>query len=183
MILQPYIAPPPDLRIQSFPNKFNFMRLKAFQFIKKASHPKAIALTLCCRYWAYRDNNLLRSRGLIRKRYRLRRFRRTMNAAFAFRNVTHFIKGSKYWRLSGNQNRRNSPKIIRPQRLRNADAVTTWINSNRIYVFKGESYYRLGKVNKEPYYRFGKVNRGERNPKSIATRWMRCDGGVGTTEP
>lgn len=106
-----------------------------------------------------------------------------MNAAFAFRNVTHFIKGSKYWRLSGNQNRRNSPKIIRPQRLRNADAVTTWINSNRIYVFKGESYYRLGKVNKEPYYRFGKVNRGERNPKSIATRWMRCDGGVGTTEP
>ena len=64
-----------------------------------------------------------------------------------------------------------------------ADAVTTWINSNRIYVFKGESFYRLGKVNKEPYYRFGKVNRGERNPKSIATRWMRCDGGVGTTEP
>lgn len=67
--------------------------------------------------------------------------------------------------------------------MRSADAVTTWINSNIIYVFKGESYYRLGKVNKEPYYRFGKVNRGERNPKSIATRWMRCDGGVGTTEP
>ncbi|CAH3128318.1 unnamed protein product [Pocillopora meandrina] len=103
------------------------------------------------RYWAYRGNNLLRSRGLIRKRYRLHRFRRTMNAVFAFRNVTHFIKGSKYWRLSGNQNRRNSPKIIRPRRLRNADAVTTWINNNRIYVFKGESYYRLGKVNKEPY--------------------------------
>ena len=128
-----------------------FHAFESISIHKKVSHPKAIALTLCCRYWAYRGNNLLRSRGLIRKRYRLHRFRRTMNAVFAFRNVTHFIKGSKYWRLSGNQNRRNSPKIIRPRRLRNADAVTTWINNNRIYVFKGESYYRLGKVNKEPY--------------------------------
>lgn len=124
------------------------------------------------RYWEYRDNNVLLTTGLIRSRYRLRRFARNMDAAFTSRNVTHFIRGSKYWRLSSNRNRWNSPRTIRSRRLRNADAATTWINNNRIYVFKGDSYYRLGKV-----------NRGERYPQSIATRWMRCNGGVGTTEP
>ena len=171
------MAPPPGLRIQPFPNQFSYMRLRVLEFTRRPlsnDNPGYLhfALALCCRYWEYRDNNVLLTTGLIRRRYRLRRFARNMDAAFTSRNVTHFIRGSKYWRLSSNRNRWNSPRTIRSRRLRNADAATTWINNNRIYVFKGDSYYRLGKV-----------NRGERYPQSIATRWMRCDGGVGTTEP
>ena len=104
--------------------------------------------------------------------FRLRRFSGGINAVFSFNKdqMTYLFKGPKFWRYNDNLTRRFRPwsfprKITGawPAVLKNLDAATTWIN-NKVYVFKGQFYYRL------------KSDKGvdRRYPQRIATRWMRC---------
>ena len=136
-----------------------------------------LALTLFCRYWEYRDFNLTSTNGFISSRYRLWRLTGSIDASFTYNTrrstETYFLKGIRYWRLSGRQNRRRRLSVGRlpDRRLINPDAAMTWMK-NRAYIFKGDRYYRLRLP--QPYLRKSRLRVDRGYPKSIAAKWMRC---------
>lgn len=85
--------------------------------------------------------------------------------------MTYFFTGTKYWRYNeatGRAANRNPRRIRGTSRaVRNLDAATTWINK-KVYVFKGENYYKLKSIKN------GNISVNRRYPQRIARRWMRC---------
>lgn len=85
--------------------------------------------------------------------------------------MTYFFKGTKYWRFNEATGKLASRYMERIRgdwrKVKNIDAATTWINK-KVYIFKGEYYYRLKSITN------GNISVDRRYPQRIAKRWMRC---------